>query len=91
MSPLIDDEKGGDHEGFSNTLLDGLEVAIPPTVASSLLSPVLLLESILRAFLETGRGLLIPGLLLILGMLWTDRRRRRDSVLSLQPDAEPQQ
>jgi hypothetical protein len=65
-------------------------LVIPPAVASSLLSPLLLLESIIGAFLETGRGLLIPGLLLAVGLLWADRRRRRDEVLHLDDGAEAQ-
>jgi hypothetical protein len=62
---------------LSGALLDGLEVAIPPSIASSLLSPLLLLESTVGAFTATGRDLTMPALLLIVGVLWTEGRRRR--------------
>jgi hypothetical protein len=78
---LPDSTSGSGGGGLSNLLLDGLELVIPPAVASSLLSPLLLLESVFGAFMETGRGLLIPGLLLVAGVLWTEGRRRRDDVL----------
>lgn len=79
MAPLPGGDDGGNHGGFSAALLDGLELVIPPTVASSLLSPLLLLESIAGAFTETGRDLILPVLILIVGILWTEGRRRRYS------------
>ena len=79
-------ESAGGHTGFSGVLLDGLEVVIPPTVATSLLSPLLLLESIAMAFVRTGLELLVPGLLLMLVVLWGDDRRRKRSVL-LEPES----
>lgn len=81
LGPLPDSTSGNGSSGFSNLLLDGLELVIPPAVASSLLSPLLLLESVFGAFVATGRGLLIPGLLLVVGVLWTEGRRRRNTVL----------
>jgi hypothetical protein len=78
LSPLPDDKTGGDEEpdALSGHLLDGLEIVISPAAASSLVSPLLLFESLVGAFSETGRSLLIPGLLLVVGVLWAERRRR---------------
>jgi hypothetical protein len=90
LNPLVKRDAVVEHEGFSSTLLDGLELAIPPAVASSLLSPLLLLESILGAFLETGRGLLIPGMLLLLGLAWNEGRRRWGHRPSPDGEAEAQ-
>ena len=91
LSPLPGDASDGDQGGLTSGLLDSLELAIPPAVASSLLSPLLLLESIFGAFVATGRGLLIPGLLLAVGILAAEGRRRRDDSLLLMDRVEAQQ
>jgi hypothetical protein len=90
LSPLPDDDGDESQGGLTSGLLDSLELAIPPAVASSLLSPLLLLESILGAFFATGRGLLIPGLLLVVGILAAEGRRRRDVSLMLPDRVEAQ-
>jgi hypothetical protein len=77
--PSVESDEG--HGGLSDSPVDSLELVIPPAVTSSLLSPLLLLESIFLAFVATGSGLLIPGLLLLVGVLWTEGQRRRDNLL----------
>ena len=69
--------RGESSDRLSTILLDGLELAIPPSVATSLVSPLLLLESLIGAFIETGRNLLLPGLLLAVAISWSEIRRRR--------------
>lgn len=79
MSPLpTNGDTGGEQPNLSGVLIDDLELVIPPAVATTLLSPLLLVESIVNAFWRTGRDLLIPGLLLLVGVLWTDAQRRRE-------------
>lgn len=62
---------------MSAKLVGALEVVIPPNVASALLSPLMLVEAIVSAFATTGRDLLMPALLLVAVILWTEGRRRR--------------
>ena len=82
MGPIPVYSSDAHQGGFTSGLLDSLDLAIPPAVTSSLLSPLLLLQSIVGAFLATGQGLLIPGLLLLVGVLLMDRRRRRHGSAS---------
>ncbi|MCP4307591.1 MAG: hypothetical protein GY788_22510 [bacterium] len=86
LSPLPGTERQESQAGLSRGLLESLELAIPPAVASSLLSPLLLVRSILGAFVATGRGLLIPGILLTIAFLLVGGRRRRQQSL-LETDA----
>lgn len=65
--------------GMSAALFDDLEVVIPPLVASAILSPLVLFEALIGAFVETGRDLVFPGILLLLvaGWMGNDLRRQR--------------
>jgi hypothetical protein len=63
---------------MSGALFEGLDVAIPPLVASAILSPLMIAEALLAAFLETGRELMIPSLLLLAGSIWMLYDIRRD-------------
>jgi hypothetical protein len=70
---------GAQRGDMSMRLTEGLEVVIPPLAATALLSPLILLEALLGAFVDTGRDLLIPGFLLFAASLWMTRGvRKRD-------------
>lgn len=78
--PLPDDaERGGSRPGgaFSNALLDGLTLVVPPAVAAALLSPLVLIEAVLAVFASTGRELLVPLVVLVAWVAWAGGRRRR--------------
>lgn len=79
-----DTDPGGSRPGgaFSNALLDGLTLVVPPAVAAALLSPLVLLEALLAVFASTGKELLVPLATLTAGVIWVGGRRRRQEVLA---------
>lgn len=83
--PDIDGTVSESDRGLSSRLLRALDVVIPPFVAAALMSPLMLLEALIRAFVRTGRDLLAPGLILLLLALWTARDLRRKQT----PIGEP--
>lgn len=76
--------RGGSRPGgtFSNALLDGLTLVVPPAVAAALLSPLVLLEALVSVFAATGRELLIPLVVLVAGVAWAGGRRRADDTIT---------
>ncbi len=70
---------------MSAELFEGLDVVIPPVVATALLSPLLLVEALLSAFVATGRDLILPGLLLLGVALWMANDLRRSRRQSEEP------
>lgn len=86
--PQPDDADRGDArpgQAFSNALIDGLTLVIPPGVATALLSPLLLLEALLATFAGTGRELLAPLIILVVGVAWIGGRHRRNSTPAFVP------
>lgn len=75
-----DADRGGARPGgaFSSALIDGLALVVPPAVAAVLLSPLLLLEALVATFAGTGRELLVPLVILVVGVAWIGGARRRD-------------
>lgn len=80
------DDIDGDRQShsMSTALFEGLDVAIPPLAAAAILSPLMIAEALLSAFVETGRELLIPSVLLLLTSIWMyyDTRRHRNKTSS---------
>ena len=72
------DQPGDGAQSMSAELFEGLDVVIPPLVASALLSPLILLEALVGAFVATGRDLILPGLILLMLALWMARDLRRN-------------
>ena len=70
---------------MSAELFEGLDVVIPPVVATALLSPLVLVEALLSAFVATGRDLILPGLLLLAVALWMANDLRRSRRQSEEP------
>ena len=66
--------------GMSGALITGLEVVIPPLVATALVSPLILLEALLGAFIDTGRDLVFPAIALLVVSLWLARDLRRRNL-----------
>jgi hypothetical protein len=62
---------------MSGRLLDEIGAAIPPLAATAIVSPVLLGEAFVGAFAETGRDLVVPGVILLVGVTWISRSSRR--------------
>ena len=77
-------DRGGSRPGgtFSNALLDGLTLVVPPAVAAALLSPLVLLEAILAVFVSTGRELVLPLVTLVGGVAWIGGRHRRPAPVT---------
>ncbi len=73
------DQLRDDGRTMSSELFEGLDVVIPPLVAGALLSPLILLEALVSAFVATGRDLVLPTLILLALALWmaNDLRRHR--------------
>jgi hypothetical protein len=86
--------EAAERAGLSHALIEALELVIPPRVATAVVSPLLVLEALLRAFTDGGQVLAVPGILLLLGVGWMAhqslllsllrrlRRRQHDEVTS---------
>jgi hypothetical protein len=92
--PGAGDSETAERAGLSHALIEALELVIPPRVATAVISPLLVLEALLRAFTDGGRVLAVPGILLLLGAGWVAhesmllsllrrfRRRQHEEVTS---------
>ncbi len=80
VSDAVDPSRDGGRT-MSAELFEGLDVVIPPLVVGALLSPLMLLEALVGAFVATGRDLILPALILLALALWmaNDLRRHRRS------------
>lgn len=85
--PTVTETDTPSRPGLSAGLLEGLEVVIPPVVANVVLSPLILIEALVGAFVATGRDLVIPGIVLAVLALWIarDTNRRRDKPTGAVP------
>ncbi len=87
--PGKDNADGGSNveaHSMSSAIFEGLDVVIPPLAAVAILSPLMIVEALLYAFVETGRELVIPSVLLLAASIWMfyDTRRERDETRSEQ-------
>lgn len=57
-------------------LVDDLGLVIPPQVAAALISPLLVLEALIGAVFDSGRAMLGPGIVLLLGVMWIANESR---------------
>lgn len=51
-----------------------MDTVLPPGVVNGVLSPLFVLEALLRVLLVSGREMLLPGSLLAIAMWWLSRR-----------------
>ncbi|MDX2467480.1 MAG: hypothetical protein QNL12_09210 [Acidimicrobiia bacterium] len=77
---------GSEPQTMSGALFEGLDVVIPPLAAAAILSPLMILEALVGAFVETGRELFIPSVLLLAASIWMFHDTRRDRT---QAQSEP--
>ena len=59
-----------------NSFVDDLGVVIPPQVATALVSPLLVLEALVGAVADSGKAMLGPGAVFLLGALWIANESR---------------
>jgi hypothetical protein len=71
-----------DLAGWMSSMLD---VVLPPMVGTVVLSPLIVIEVIVRTMLRSGSSMLLPVLLLGLSLLYLRWRDRRNGVT---PDTE---
>jgi hypothetical protein len=55
---------------LAGSALDGLELVIPPWAASMVASPLVVIGFVFEAMTDSGRAILLPVVLLLVGMLW---------------------
>lgn len=75
----------------SGLLLSGLEIVVPPAVADVLVSPLLVLEVLLRALTESGRAVVLPAAFLAVATGWIVTRGKggfRIGVLERAPERD---
>ena len=81
-SPLIGD-------GLAVSLINGLELVIPPWVADGLVSPLLILGFLVQAMTDSAEAILMPALLLTLGMIWIVAENRLSAFATARRRDEP--
>jgi hypothetical protein len=64
---------------LTGTLTNGLSVVLPPTVATAVLSPLIVFEVLLGTLVSSARSLVLPSLLLLISWVLLMPRRRRHS------------
>jgi hypothetical protein len=73
---------------MSGDFLDGLDLVVSPPIATALLSPLLVLEAFARALSDAGEAMVLPGLLLVFGVLYLSNEARVKALLTRVADPE---
>ncbi len=56
--------------GWTGSIINGLELVIPPWAAAIVASPLMILGFVLEAMTDSGKAIMLPIALLMAGMLW---------------------
>jgi len=73
---------------ITGDFLEGLDLVVSPPIATALVSPVLVLEAFARALSDAGEAIVLPGLLLVLGVLYLSNEARVKALLTRVADPE---
>ena len=73
---------------IAGDFLEGLDLVVSPPIATALVSPFLVLEAFARALSDAGQALALPGLLLVLGVLYLSNEARVKALLIRDADPE---
>ncbi len=76
------------NSSISGDFLDGLDLVVSPPIATALLSPFLVLEAFARALSDAGEAMVLPGLLLVFGVLYLSNEARVKALLTRDADPE---
>ena len=76
--------------GITEGLLDGLDLVLSPPIATALLSPLLVFSALAQALTDSGKALLLPGFMLLVGFLYLSNEAKVKAALTWRNDPERQ-
>ena len=76
------------NSSITRDFLEGLDLVVSPPIATALLSPFLVLEAFARALSDAGEAMVLPGLLLVFGVLYLSNEARVKALLTRVADPE---
>jgi hypothetical protein len=76
--------------GITDGLLEGLDLVLSPPIATALLSPLLVFSAFAQALTDSGKALLLPGFMLLVGFLYLSNEAKVKAALTWRNDPERQ-
>ena len=78
------------NSGITEGLLEGLDLVLSPPIATALLSPLLVFSALAQALTDSGKALLLPGFMLLVGFLYLSNEAKVKAALTWRNDPERQ-
>ncbi len=76
--------------GITEGLFEGLDLVLSPPIATALLSPLLVFSALAQALTDSGKALLLPGFMLLVGFLYLSNEAKVKAALTWSNDPERQ-